>query len=611
VHEEPRLAGMPDAIRVLVVASWYPTVGDPAFGAFVADQVDALAATGRVRPVVVSFELARISGSKPSKRRQVTAVNSAVERSIRDAEILFAASPFGRSPDVPIARLTIADGVERDSGWAHAAVHRDGALRALAERARRDGIEAAIVHGHTVYPDGAVAATAARRLGRPLVVTEHASFVDRILDSPTQQARYLDATAAAARVIAVSEVLAAELRAAVPGLEEKLVVIPNAVDVETFRLAPTEDRDPNELLFVGYRKPSKGIAVLLRAFALVAEQRPALTLRLIGRSETPAVEADWHRLAGELGIADRVTFDGLVGRSEVAAAMARASIFVHPSPRETFGVVAVEALATGTPVVAADSGGVTEVLGGRAAELGAIVERDSPSALATGILATLDRRMTFDPTALRASVVDRFGAAVVAERLADLYASVLAGSPAPAAREPSIRVARTAPPRPVFVAFERVRAAAVVGALPAELRSSLTVVTGTAPADRAASFPGVGRLIEASVVIPKAPPVTASVVARYSPALARIVRLIRHPSEGLSRLRHRGDGARQVEIAALAVDEALRSPADETAVEGHMICLDGWDHVVTEAARADGRARGLPGGISWLADLWWSERHTP
>jgi hypothetical protein len=133
--------------------------------------------------------------------------------------------------------------------------------------------------------------------------------------------------------------------------------MPNAVAVDEFGPPSASDRVPDQLLFVGYLKESKGIETLLRATAVARSLRPSVTLRLIGRAPEPATGERWRRLAVELGLEDAVTFEGAADRQGIAAAMREAALFVHPSPRETFGVVAVEALASGLPVVATDSGG--------------------------------------------------------------------------------------------------------------------------------------------------------------------------------------------------------------------------------------------------------------
>ncbi len=187
-----------------------------------------------------------------------------------------------------------------------------------------------------------------------------------------------------------------------------------------------------ELLWVGGRKASKGIDVLLAAFARLHASRPDLRLRLIGRAPSETEEARCRALARDLGIAGAVAFEGHASRPEVAAAMARAAVFVHPSPTETFGVVAAEALAAGLPVAATPSGGVEEVVG-HDGRFGVIADDLGAEALAVAVARILDDPTRFDAREMRASVIDRYGPDAVAGRLRDCYAELLerkAGTPA-------------------------------------------------------------------------------------------------------------------------------------------------------------------------------------
>ena len=349
---------MTEPLDVLVVG-WYPSADDPIAGRFVADQAAALAATGRVRPWAASFEPFWLHGDLSLRTRAADAWPAAVRMAAAEGRAIFPEGAFGPS-GVPVVHLGAAAGRSAGAGRDNEAIHRERALQALVDGAGR---QVDLIHAHVGYPEGAAAARVAARIGVPLVLTEHATFLARIFANPAHRARYAEAVRSAARVVAVGSALAAQIRAEMPHAAPKLVVIPNTVDVAAFPLQGPDDRDPDELLWVGYRREVKGTGTLLRAFARVRAARPGTVLRLVGRSTTEDEEAGWRQLAAELGIADAVHFDPPADRAGVAAAMARAGLFVHPGTRETFGIVAAEALASGMPVVATDSGGVTEVLG--------------------------------------------------------------------------------------------------------------------------------------------------------------------------------------------------------------------------------------------------------
>src|SRR5450759_2415226 len=415
---------MGEPLEVLVVG-WYPSADDPIAGRFVADQAAALAATGRVRPWAASFEPFWLHGDLSLRTRAADAWPAAVRMAAAEGRAIFPEGAFGPSrgrSQVDDRHAGGAAGRSAGAGRDNEAIHRERALQALVDGAGR---HVDLIHAHVGYPEGAAAARVAARIGVPLVLTEHATFLARIFANPAHRARYAEAVRSAARVVAVGSALAAQIRAEMPHAAPKLLVIPNTVDVAAFPLQGPDDRDPDELLWVGYRREVKGTGTLLRAFARVRAARPGTVLRLVGRSTTGEEEAGWHHLAAELGIADAVRFDPPADRAGVAAAMARAGLFVHPGTRETFGIVAVEALASGMPVVATDSGGVTEVLGPDPGALGALVPHSDPAALADAILATLARRQSFDPAQLRAHAESRYGAPAVAGRIADLYDEVL------------------------------------------------------------------------------------------------------------------------------------------------------------------------------------------
>ena len=607
-------------IDVLVVASWFPAFDDAAAGRFVADQAEALAATGVARVSVVSFDPARLSGGATSRGRQAKAVLRAGVAAVGAAEPLFVAPAWGLEPTLPVARLTIPDGLTADAGQAHGSVHRAALLDALGRRLAAAGAAGrrGVVHAHTVYPDGAAAVALADRLRWPLVVTEHSSFVGKIVSIPAQREAYARTIARAHRTLAVSEMLAGELRAAFPENADRVDVLPNAVPLALFSAGDPAARVPDELLFVGYRKATKGIENLLRAVAVARARRPSIRLRLLGRSPDTPTEARWLDLVEELDLVGIVTFEDPIDRAGIATAMRRASLFVHPSPRETFGVVAVEALASGLPVVATDSGGVTEILGPDPATLGAVVPVDDPAALGAAIVDVLERRASFEPAALRAAVERRFRADFVAERLLVTFREALAaaaatdGSPDSSAAAPSVATPggaeRPAGASTIVVALDRERAAARLAPLPPALRDRLVVLTATEPA--AFALPAVGRIVEAAVETDWRPPAPATapppvrVATRRSRLLGRLLRLATDPRGTIERRLGRGAGSEQSlgpATAALREIVAALAGADGPV---EILPLDGHDFLAAAPIVASGSARPAPGGLRRLADAW-------
>lgn len=152
---------------------------------------------------------------------------------------------------------------------------------------------------------------------------------------------------------------------------EKVVVIPPGVDIERFRpISPQQARQAigipghgNMLLFVGRLEPLKGVETLLRAIALLKEQLPCalegLCLSIIGGD--PICNPEMQRLKAlreELGIGELVTFLGAKDQDTLQFYYSAATVVVVPSYYESFGMVALEAMACGTPVIASEVGGL-------------------------------------------------------------------------------------------------------------------------------------------------------------------------------------------------------------------------------------------------------------
>lgn len=612
------MAGSGGPLDVLVVG-WYPGADDPIAGRFIADQAEALAGTGRVRPLVASFEPFWLHGDRRTRSEAARDWPEVVEAAGASGLIPMPCGAYGPT-GVPVARLGVPAGTTPWAGHDNEVVHRSRTL-AGALRGMRRPVD--LVHGHVGYPDGAAAARVARQLGVPFVMTEHATYLARILGDPVFRARYREAGLAAGRVIAVSRMLAEQIVAELPELGDRTVIIPNTVDIAAFPPVEPAGRDGNELLWVGYRREVKGTGVLLRAFAQVRSQRPATTLRLVGRSTSDEEEEGWRSLAGELGITDAVRFDGPTDRAGVVAAMARAGLFVHPGTRETFGIVAAEALASGLPVVATDSGGVTEVLGDDPDTVGGLVPVDDVEALAAAILRALDRRMTFDPAVLRAHVEARYAAHAVAARLADLYDDVLATSPgrrAPtharpghSADTPGEPPLPSPPASPVLVAFDRPALDRLLPRCPAWLLEGLVVVT------RGTDVTGV----RATVSIPEtAEPALATLLAWRS-----VGRPFPSPIRWLRRLRKRARlQASVLPSLAAALERGIDVARAVEPAHGHdrseqdpqlsvdtgqplVLCLGGIDVATARRVASTGHGRLAPGGLRWLGDARWGAGH--
>jgi D-inositol-3-phosphate glycosyltransferase len=179
------------------------------------------------------------------------------------------------------------------------------------------------------------------------------------------------------------------------------------------------------ILFVGRIEPLKGLDRLLEAIACLPDKLKRRLL-VVGGDENSREELErLVRLSRHLQIADSVDFMGLVRHEELPRYYSAADVCVVPSHYESFGLVALEALACGTPVVAARVGDIENII--RCDDTGYVVDDNAPSTLADKIALVLSQTETCTKIELRRAEAARFSWAKVAEEVAGECQVLLAG----------------------------------------------------------------------------------------------------------------------------------------------------------------------------------------
>ena len=362
-------------MKILTVSTLYPNAAQPSHGVFVENRIDFF-------------------------RRRTKA----------DVKVIapvpwfpFSASAFGR-----YARFAAAPGCETRRGievrhpryaippkigMTYAARALARVIEAEARALIAEGWDFDLIDAHYLYPDGVAAGAAARRLGKPFVMTARGSDVTELALFPRQRAMIEDAVIRADGVIAVAEALKNDLvRLGAPA--EKIRVLRNGVDLSMFRPA---DRDAARaalgvsgtvLASVGSLIPRKGHDIAIGALA----QLPEATLIIAG--EGPALGA-LKAQAENLGVAARVRFTGQLRHEALIDVYNAADALILASTREGWPNVLLEAMACGTPAVAADAGGAREVI--RESAAGRVLSARTPDAAAAAlrdVLASTDRSAT-------------------------------------------------------------------------------------------------------------------------------------------------------------------------------------------------------------------------
>ncbi len=197
--------------------------------------------------------------------------------------------------------------------------------------------------------------------GIPLVITFHATEFSRTADRPNPEIVKIerDAVKNADAIIAVSNILKRELIERLGADESKIFVIHNAIDTRPFEQVNVEKWKGNKklVLFLGRLTFQKGPEFFIRAAKKVLEVRDDVVFVVAGKGFLlPSLMEE----AARLGIADKVLFLGFVPEEKLPKLLKMADVYVMPSVYEPFGIIALEALAAGTPIIVSRSAGVLE-----------------------------------------------------------------------------------------------------------------------------------------------------------------------------------------------------------------------------------------------------------
>jgi glycogen(starch) synthase len=294
-----------------------------------------------------------------------------------------------------------------------------------------------LVHAHD-WLVAQSATTLASVTGAPKVVTIHATEAGRHqgrLPGPLNRAIHsIEAwlTRSADAVIACSPSMRDEVARLFELDAAEVFVVPNGIDAQRWRLSAAELRaarrryaaDGPMLAFAGRLVYEKGVHTLLEALPTLRRRHPGLRLAVAG---TGPYEDDLQALARKLRVGRAVDWLGFAPDQEVVARFNVADAIVVPSMYEPFGIVALEAAAARTPLIAADTGGLHD-----AVAAGLTVASFPPGDTA-GLISAIDTVLA-DPAAARrharraATHVEReCDWATVADRTADIYRRVVAG----------------------------------------------------------------------------------------------------------------------------------------------------------------------------------------
>jgi glycogen(starch) synthase len=328
-----------------------------------------------------------------------------------------------------------------------------------------------VIHAHD-WVDAHAGINVARAIDRSLVATIHATEAglwDGWLSTPLSRARHdIEAwlVTQASRVIVCSEAMRIETSAAFDIPLDELTVILNAVDQPAWQTTARARRAMRKrlgipattplLVFAGRLEWEKGCDVCIEALAYVRQRYHDARLVVAGSGSQ---ETNLRRLAQRLQIDHVVQFPGRLSQPDLAALFGTADVALVPSSYEPFGIVALEAGASGTPVVAGDSGGLREVI--EHDVTGLLVPPRDPLGLATAVIRLLAEPGLADRLveAHQKRTSREFVWTAVARETEKLYAAAISDPRAPRPRPQPAQDGNVLSDRPLTVqqAWRRIR----------------------------------------------------------------------------------------------------------------------------------------------------------
>jgi glycosyltransferase involved in cell wall biosynthesis len=379
--------------RVLILPSWYPSERFPMSGIFIEDQAVVLAKTYDVAvlyPRLIGYpELLSWRIGPRIQRKEGHGLRVYSERVLAP--------------------------VPHKSRLAYSIYYRKA--RQGFEKLLNTWGKPEVIHAHVVLPAGWTAVRLGQEFSIPVVLTEHSGPFSMHLKTDRSQRLVRETLSKVNRMIAVSPFLAKEIRTFHDEVE--IEVIGNVIRTDFFKPeeATTEDL-PSRTRFLSIASllKEKGFIYLLEAAQLL-NQRGRIPFEVMIGGEGP--ERDRLRRHVEVsGLSDQCYFLGPMNRSQVRDQMQRCDVFVLPSLQETFGVVLVEAMACGKPVIATRCGGPEFVV---TEDTGFLVGVGDSKALADVMERFITHAIRFNPASIRQSICERFGENTFLEKISDIY----------------------------------------------------------------------------------------------------------------------------------------------------------------------------------------------
>jgi glycosyltransferase involved in cell wall biosynthesis len=271
-----------------------------------------------------------------------------------------------------------------------------------------------IIHSHLSYPGGFLGTIIQEKRKIPNILTEH-SRIKSYFRSWIHKQCVKYTLRKATCIISVSKLLREEI---VSLCHRQVVVIHNIVDVDKFEIIRQKHDASLNIGFLGSLKNNnKGLDLLLKSASLL--ERKDFFLHIGGNG---ILLDSYKKMAKEFGIETKCKFYGEIERNEIADFYSKLDLFVLPSRYETFGIVLIEAMASGVPVISTKCGGPQEIV---TPSNGILIQKENIEELKSAIISMSENSGFYNKKAIRNYTKENFGQEAFVKQISNLYQEIL------------------------------------------------------------------------------------------------------------------------------------------------------------------------------------------
>lgn len=379
---------------ILFVSGWYPTDEDPSYGIFVRRHALAASLSNKVSVLYVH--------TIESDSRKIMSIKTSEKDNLLEIKI-----------SINKNRLVL--------GAPEKAYYFAKALIAGYYMVKKHSGKPGLVHANILYEGGRQALLLKLFFGIPFVCAEHWTgyqpedgsyrgfFREMISKRVAKKSRF---------VLPVTQHLADAMQA--HKLDGKYKVVPNTVDTKKFNPESRRENSSRLIHISSLDERQKNFSGIVDAFKIIAGDHPELKLVVAGGANHIPTSKE---MVARAGIdKEKIIFTGNKTETEIAQLLSESAALVLFSNYENQPCVIIESLASGTPVIATDVGGVSEIVNDRN---GILVKAKDKSALVNAMRSVLEKKNTFVPEQLAKTIKEQYGYEAVGNRLSEIYKSAL------------------------------------------------------------------------------------------------------------------------------------------------------------------------------------------